>query len=126
MILKEADKIRLAKVLEVLEPLNLKFPNAEINKRIGVDEGNISKYLKGKIPISDNFFTKFMEAFAPKKVYDIDVDIADVGKELSRLVEITIKQQAAINLLLKAFDSVSAKAVQKEYERLFDEYAKQQ
>jgi transcriptional regulator with XRE-family HTH domain len=126
MILKEADKLRLAKVLEILEALNLKFPNAEIKKRTGVDEGNISKYLKGKIPISDNFFTKFMDAFAPKKVYNIDIDTADVGKELSRLIEITIKQQAAINLLMKAFGSVSAKAVEKEFEKIFDEYAKTQ
>lgn len=49
MILKEVDKARLAKVLDILKNLNLKFPNAEINKRTGEEAGNISNYLGNHI-----------------------------------------------------------------------------
>ena len=124
-ILKDVDKQRLAEVLQVIESLHMKFPNAEIHKKLNEDPGNISSYLNGKKPMSDNFYTSFMEAFRPKKPSKIVIKDADLGKEISKLIEITIKQQAAINLLMKAFENVSAKAVQKEYERLYDEYVNQ-
>lgn len=122
---KEIDKARLAKVTEVIEALDMKFPVAEISRLTGKNEGNVSRYITGKAPMSKPFFTSFMQKVAPKKT-DFIVKPEDYGNVISNLLEISIKQQAQINLLLKAFDKISGAAVQKEYSRLHDEYLQQQ
>lgn len=119
------DKDRLDKVLQILKDAEIRFIVAETVKRTGYKKGHVSNILGGKIPMSENFYDTFLEKFAPPKKNEIQIKNADLGKVVSNLIEITIKQQAQINLLMKAFENVSAKAVEKEYERLFDEYSKQ-
>ena len=42
----------------------MRFKVAEIVKKTGIDKGNVSAYLNGKKPMSDNFYTNFMKEFA--------------------------------------------------------------
>lgn len=62
-MLQKVDKARHDKVSKVLETLNLRFPNSEISNKLGMDKGVVSSYLNGKKPMSDNFYTNFMEEF---------------------------------------------------------------
>ena len=62
-MLQKVDKARLDRVSEVLETLNLRFPNSEISNKLGMDKGVVSSYLNGKKPISDNFYTSFMKEY---------------------------------------------------------------
>lgn len=120
-MLQKIDKDRLDKVLAIIKSTGMRKPNATLMRGIPENKGNVSAYLNGKKPMSDNFYNTFIEKFSPKE-RQIQIDKADVGKEISRLIEITINQQAAINTLMKAFEQVSSSAVKKEADRLFDEY----
>lgn len=62
-MLQKGEDIRLARLLEVVNSLNLRFPIAVIARETKVDKGNVSAILKGKKPISDNFLKKFDKAF---------------------------------------------------------------
>lgn len=120
------DKDRLNKVLQLLEEANIRFPVAETVKRTGYKKGHVSNILSGKIPMSGNFYDTFIEKFQPEKKINRIIKTADVGKELSKLIEITIKQQAEINILLRAFSNISRKEINEEANRLYDEYLGQQ
>jgi hypothetical protein len=61
--LDEVSKRRLDKVLEVINASSLRFPVADISKATGKGKGEISVYLSGKKPMSDNFYKTFMEKF---------------------------------------------------------------
>jgi len=63
MALQKADIQRFEWLTQMVERLGIRFPVAEISEKTGFDQGNISSYLKGKKPISDNFITKFREAY---------------------------------------------------------------
>lgn len=46
-----------------VQKLGLRFPNKTISEATGYDKGNISNFLKGKKPISDEFLDKFLTTF---------------------------------------------------------------
>lgn len=46
-----------------MEALNLRFPIAEIVDKTGANKGNVSAYLKGAKPISENFLKTFYGKF---------------------------------------------------------------
>lgn len=56
-----------------IELLRLRFPVKTIADRTGFDSGNISKYLNGRLPLSNNFVKRFYE------VFDMELKLA-VGK----------------------------------------------
>jgi hypothetical protein len=62
-MLQKIDKDRLDKVLQVLKDHKIRFPVAEVVKRLGADKGMVSAYLNGKKPISDKFYSTFMKSF---------------------------------------------------------------
>jgi hypothetical protein len=85
---------RLDKVISRLKCLNIRFPGKEIYKRMGEDKGNISNYLAGKKPMSDNFYTTFLEKFP--------IEGEKIVKEKKEIVEdiITIRQLVINNTTL--------------------------
>lgn len=62
-MLQPAEMQRLEYLLEDVKRLNLRFPIARIAEKTGFDKGYISRLMKGKIPVSDNFLSKFYQAF---------------------------------------------------------------
>jgi len=62
-MLHKVAKDRLDKVLEILEKSNIRFHNAEIVRRTGINKSIVSDYLNGVKPISDNFYRTFLEKF---------------------------------------------------------------
>ncbi len=50
-MLQKVDKERLDKVLQVIDSAKIRFPLAEIVKRMNVDKGMVSAYLNAKKPI---------------------------------------------------------------------------
>ncbi len=69
-MLQKADKDRLDKVLQTVESYKIRFPVAEISRKLNRGKGEVSSYLNGNKPMSDNFYKTFMEEFPPKKEYD--------------------------------------------------------
>lgn len=63
---QKIDQQRLDWFKNQIERLGIRFPVADIAEKTGFDQGNISSYLKGKKPVSDNFLTKFREAYGIK------------------------------------------------------------
>src|SRR4051812_16974193 len=64
--LNSVAKDRLDKVLETMKKKNIRFPQAEINRKMKTDKGVISAYLNAKKPISENFYTSFIQHFGEK------------------------------------------------------------
>lgn len=62
-MLQKADKDRLDKVLQLIEKVGLRFPVADISKAQGRNKGEVSTYLSGKKPMSDNFYKTFIKHF---------------------------------------------------------------
>ena len=139
MILKEADKARLAEVTEVLNKLKLKFPVAEIARKTGEDKGNVSKILNGKLPISDNFYTTFMNTLGGRK--DVIINSGFAGEEIIKLRKEIIELRAFVNVFLPVISKLSAKeekvkfetrfgdlqkATDDEYDRLYMKFLKEQ
>ena len=62
-MLQNVEDIRLARLLEAVKTIGIRFPIAKISEKTGVDKGNVSAILSGKKPISDNFLEKFDKAF---------------------------------------------------------------
>ncbi len=70
-MLQKADKDRLDKVLSIIEKAGIRFPVAELGDKMKVDKGMVSSYLAGKKPISDKFYSKFIQTFdIPEKPED--------------------------------------------------------
>lgn len=63
MALQKADIQRFEWFKAQVERLGIRFPVAEIAEKTGFDQGNVSSYLKGKKPLSDNFLTSFRKAY---------------------------------------------------------------
>lgn len=99
--MKKPQETRLSEVTDILNSLRLRFPGAEIQKRIGGNKGNISKMLSGKIPISDNFYTTFMEEFGGKPIQTKSTD--QVGTLDERVLRLegyaTVLFETAVNIL---------------------------
>jgi hypothetical protein len=123
-MLQRVDQDRLDKVLSIIKSTGMRKVNATLMRGIPENKGNVSAYLNGKKPMSENFYNTFLEKYSPPKKINLVKKEVDLGEEVSRLIEITINQQAAINILMKAFENVSTSAVRKEADKLFDEYAR--
>jgi hypothetical protein len=57
-ILKPQDLVRLLKLKGDLLQLEIRFPLTYLSKTLGVDKSNISSFLRGSKPMSDDFFKK--------------------------------------------------------------------
>ena len=62
-MINQVDLQRLGKIKQDIALLQLRFPIATIAKRTGLNKGNISKALRGKVPCSDNLMTRFYASF---------------------------------------------------------------
>ena len=92
--LDKVSKSRIDKVLQQIEGLNMRFPLAEIVKGTGADKGMVSAYLNAKKPISDKFYSTFMEKFS-KEEYKTEKTMAGLSNEkLSDLSTETIRDMA--------------------------------
>ncbi len=68
-MLKPIDQQRLDQLKADLELLNIRFPVAVLAERMNTNKGNLSAYLNGKKPISDQFLAKFYEVFKEDLAY---------------------------------------------------------
>lgn len=123
--LDEIDKERLEQVWQLITNSKIRFIVSETVKRTLFKKGHVSNILTGKIPMSLNFYDTFREKFAPPKKTKIEIKNADVGKELGKLIEISLNQQAILNVLMKVFDKLSTQEIEKEASRLYAEYLNQ-
>lgn len=120
--LDEPSKARLYKAWEVINKAKIKKINATLMRGIPENKGNVSAYLKGKRPMSDNFYNTLIEKYSVKDE-EINIPVADVGKEVSRLIGLTINQQAKLNLILKVLN-ISDAEIDQEINNLYTEYTK--
>ena len=84
-MLQIADKDRLGAVLAVIEKRKIRFPVAEIHKKLGGSKGTISEYLAGKKPISENFYRSFMSEF--EKQTKVEHSTTTHADDLHKLIE---------------------------------------
>lgn len=108
-VLNDISKSRLERVLAILNILEITKPNAEIKRRMGGSPGNISKYLNGVLPMSDNFYTNFLEKF---KVED-GPKIESILNEISDLREKILEKDKQIKT-----DTIVIETLTKEIESL--------
>jgi hypothetical protein len=108
-MLKPIDINRLEQLKNDIDKLHLRFPVTTIAQKMGINKGNVSSYLSGRVPLSDNFLEKFYSVY---------------GKELERMamqealeLESAVKEPASE---YAAFKSAPAKSQdwEKEKERL--------
>ena len=59
--LKTDDNHRV--LIEVLKTLSLRFPNAELSKKLNYSKGNISNFIKGSKPVPDTFLDNLFTTF---------------------------------------------------------------
>lgn len=81
-MLQKIDKDRLDKVLEIIQTKPIKYPNATLERDLKANSGNISAYLKGTKPMSDNFYNAFMEKYG-----NVKKDIEEKKDELQNIIE---------------------------------------
>lgn len=86
-VLNSISKSRLERVLAILNILEITKPNAEIKKKMGGSPGNISKYLNGVLPMSDNFYTTFLEKFKVEEGPKIESMLNEISDLKERLLE---------------------------------------
>jgi hypothetical protein len=140
-LLQKTDKDRLQAVLKRIDDYAIRFPIAELSTKLNVDKGNISAMLKGKKPISDNFFTSFNKAYPEKAAKDsgkVNISI-DRDKLIIEQQKEIIRLQAKVNVVLitladivskidrKAIaiaDSELTEAINREAEHLLNELQK--
>jgi transcriptional regulator with XRE-family HTH domain len=63
-VLKSIDIDRLEQLKNDIDRLHLRFPVTAIAQRMGINKGNVSSYLSGRVPLSDNFLKNFYTVFA--------------------------------------------------------------
>lgn len=63
-MLNQIDLQRLDQLKNDIALLELRFPVATIAKRTGINKGNVSKVLNGKVPCGDNFHNRFYASFS--------------------------------------------------------------
>lgn len=83
---------RLKIIQDRINQYDIRFPNAELSEKLNVDAGNISNMLNGKKPISDNFFTSFIDAYPEKKKNE------EESKPILNSDNVSISLQDFINL----------------------------
>lgn len=69
-MLHKLDQGRLDAVLQVIEDAELRFPVVFLAELTSTDKGNVSRYLKGKLAMPDNFFTTVMAELPKQKKAD--------------------------------------------------------
>lgn len=77
--MSEVSDKRLEKVHNRINQYDIRFPVATIAGRTKFDRGYISAVLKGKKPMSDNFWSKFDQAFPEKNVAKPVPEIQQTG-----------------------------------------------
>jgi hypothetical protein len=77
-MLQKIAKDRLDKVLEVIENSGMRFPVTEIADRLKNDKGMVSAYIKGKKPISSNFYSNFMKEFDKPEEPNPQIDTKNI------------------------------------------------
>lgn len=92
--ISQEDRLKIIK--DRIDQYHIRFPVATLNKETGEDQGNISKMLKGKKPISDKFFTSFIDKFPEiKKTNPSNMD------QVLPLGDLKITMKDYFNLLLE-------------------------
>ena len=82
-MLQKVDKDRLDKVLSIIKQAQIRFPIAEIEKKMGVNKGNASAYLKGSKPMSDNFYNTFLETFRQPEPVPINQGVTNFAGDIA-------------------------------------------
>jgi len=62
-VLKSIDINRLEQLKNDIDKLHLRFPITTIAQKMGINKGNVSSYISGRVPLSDNFLKKFYAIF---------------------------------------------------------------
>lgn len=62
-VLKSIDINRLEQLKNDIDKLHLRFPITTISQKMGINKGNVSSYISGRVPLSDNFLKKFYAIF---------------------------------------------------------------
>lgn len=62
-MLKSVDRNRLEQLKKDIDKLRLRFPISTIAQKVGVNKGNVSSYMSGRVPLSENFLKKFYAIF---------------------------------------------------------------
>ncbi len=96
--LQKVDRERLSEVLEAIEYNKIKFPIAKISQALGRDKGEVSVYLNGVKPMSDNFYTTFMKKFTHPKGTPPDSKQADTPPETFYMDTISELSKTSVNL----------------------------
>ena len=129
-MLQKIDKDRLDEVSSVIKTKKIRFPIAELAKKTGLDKGQISNYLSGKKPMSDNFYTSFIEHYGHSKP-DSNVSENDLAAFVLRntaLLTVLLDSQIELlaevkNLPLTSVLREKLEAVSKEEARLRAEFS---
>lgn len=82
----QKDANRLGILQERINQYNIRFPVAVLVEGTGYDKGYISAILKGKKPISDNFWSKFNEVY-PEKIIGNGHPTPDLPPDTKALYE---------------------------------------
>jgi hypothetical protein len=117
MALQKADIQRFEWLTQQVERLGIRFPVAEISEKTGFDQGNISSYLKGKKPISDNFITSFREAykvegpgsdqtFTPSQLFAMFLEVTRAQTAILDRIESKMAQESTQAMIKKAVDEI--------------------
>ena len=99
--MENAEDIRLARFLEQVKALKLRFPVADISAKTGYDKGNVSSFIKGKKPLSDNFLSKFEKAYNIKEVAGTSLQPPVLESLLIRLMEQQVQAAERANQLME-------------------------
>lgn len=98
--MKVLPKDRLNYIHERLQ--DERFPIASIIKQTGFDRGNVSKMYNGKIPISEAFWEKFIEAYGAKKIpLTQETEIIKLLKEILSILKKEERNKGLVKRLTK-------------------------
>ena len=88
-MLQKADKDRLDKVLELIKNSGIRFPIAELSRLTGKGQGEVSVYLSGKKPMSDKFYSSFMNKYGSNEniVQTTEITLHNLINQNSELVD---------------------------------------
>ena len=111
-MLQKIAKDRRDKVLSVIETSKMRFPVGDIHKVMGGSKGTISDYINGVKPISENWYSTFLEHFEGNSI-DKPLPTTKNEESLHKLIdsnaELVITNKKLTDLLEKAmFNSGTA------------------
>lgn len=107
-VLQKIDRDRLKLILDRIAQYDIRFPIAEISQKLKADKGNVSSMLKGKKPVSDNFFTSFTDAYPDKNEKGFKIT-ADRDKLIADLQKEVVKLEARVNVLMITLADIVSK-----------------